>query len=299
MQKLAEEARQAAKQGDMKTAEQRMAELERMLDALRNGRPMTAQEMQNARQRQRGQQQLGVVQDLIGRQGGLVDHAQERSQPAPEEDDQSLRFGQPPQNGSQGQQSGQQSGQDKSNQRETDRRIQQALRQALGELMQQFGDLTGKVPPGLGQADQDMQQAGQALAQGQDKAAGESQQRAIADLQKGGQQMAQQMAQQFGGQQGQQQGEGQQNGQGLALQEGPGDDPGMGPLPGRAGRRDPLGRPYGEGHNGADETDQVNIPDQGARQRAQEIEQQLRERGAQRTRPQEELDYIDRLLKQF
>ena len=301
MQKLAEEARQAAKQGDMKTAEQRMAELERMLDALRNGRPMTAQEMQNQRQRQRGQQQLGVVQDLIGRQGGLVDHAQERSEPTPEQDDQSPRFGQQSQKG--GQQAGQpsaqaSSAQDRANQREADRRIQQALRSALGELMQQFGDLTGKVPPGLGQADQDMQQAGQALAQGQDKAAGESQQRAIADLQKGGQQMAQQMAQQFGGQQGQQ-GEGQQNGQGLALQEGPGDDQGLGPLPGRAGRRDPLGRPYGEGHNGADETDQVNIPDQGARQRAQEIEQQLRERGAQRTRPQEELDYIDRLLKQF
>ncbi len=309
MEKLAEQARQAAKQGDMKTAEQRMAELERMLDALRNGRPMTAQEMQNQRQRQRGQQQLGVVQDLIGRQGGLVDHAQERAQPPPEEDDQSPRFGQPPPHGSPGQQSegqqsaGQQSAQpsaqDQANQREADRRIQQALREALGELMQQFGDLTGKVPPSLGQADQDMQQAGQSLAQGQDKAAGELQQRAIADLQKGGQQMAQQMAQQFGSQQGQQEGEGQQNGPGLALQEGPGDDPGAGPLPGRAGRRDPLGRPYGEGHNGADETDQVNIPDQGARQRAQEIEQQLRERGAQRTRPQQELDYIDRLLKQF
>ena len=295
MQKLAEEARQAAKQGDMKTAEQRMAELERMLDALRNGRPMTAQEMENARQRQKGQQQLGVVQDLIGRQGGLVDHAQQRAQPRPEEGDQSPRFGQQQQpNGTQEQPSAQ----DQESQRKADQRIQQALRGALGELMQQFGDLTGKVPQSLGQADQDMQQAGQALAQGQDKAAGGAEQRAIADLQKGGQQMAQQMAQQFGGQQGQQQeGEGQQEGTGMALQDGP--DDGMGPLPGRAGRRDPLGRPYGEGHNGADETDQVNIPDQGQRQRAQEIEQQLRDRGAQRTRPQEELDYIDRLLKQF
>ncbi len=291
MQRMAEEARQAAKQGDMKTAEQRMAELEQMLDALRNGRAMTAQEMQNARQRQKGQQQLGVVQDLIGRQGGLVDHSQQRQQP----DENADSGDKPP--GQQAQQQQPEQGADEGTQRQADKRVQEALRQALGELMQQFGDLTGKIPPSLGKADQDMQQAAQALAQGQDEAAGKAEQQAIADLQKGGQQMSQQMAQQFGnGQEGQ---PGQQAGQGLALQEGPGDGPGVGPLPGRAGHRDPLGRPYGEGHNGADETDEVTIPDQGQRQRAQEIEQQLRERGAQRTRPQQELDYIDRLLKQF
>jgi hypothetical protein len=60
-----------------------------------------------------------------------------------------------------------------------------------------------------------------------------------------------------------------------------------------------FGRPYDESHNGADETDQVTIPDKAQQQRAQEIEQVLRERGGQRTRPQEELDYINRLLKQF
>ena len=72
------QAEQAARQGDMKTAEQRMAELEKMLDALRNARAMTAEEMQRAQQRQRGQQQMGAVQDMIGRQGGLLDHAQRR-----------------------------------------------------------------------------------------------------------------------------------------------------------------------------------------------------------------------------
>ena len=110
--------------------------------------------------------------------------------------------------------------------------------------------------------------------------------------------MSQQMAQQFGtGQSGQGNQPGDQPG--LALQDGPGDGQGFGPLPGRAGRRDPLGRRYGEGHNGADETDSVTVPDQRARQRAQEIEQLLRDRGADRSRPQEELDYINRLLKQF
>jgi uncharacterized protein (TIGR02302 family) len=289
MQRLAEQAREAAQQGDMKTAQQRMAELEQMLDALRNGHPMTAQEMQNQQQMQKGRRQLGVIQDLIGRQSQLLDHAQQRAQPADNNADNNSDAQQPAPSP--------QSPSDAATQRQADKRVQQALRDALGEVMQQFGDLTGKIPPSLGKADQDMQQAGQALAQGKDEAAGKSEEQAIADLSKGGQQMSQQMAQQFGnGQEGQQ---GQQQGPGLALSEQPGDGPGNGPLPGHAGQRDPLGRPYEEGHNGADETDQVTIPDKAQQQRAQEIEQVLRERGGQRTRPQEELDYINRLLKQF
>jgi hypothetical protein len=70
-------------------------------------------------------------------------------------------------------------------------------------------------------------------------------------------------------------------------------------LPGRAGRRDPLGRPEAEGHNGADESDDVTLPGPDQGRRAQAIEELLRERGADRARPQEELDYINRLLKQF
>lgn len=298
MQRLAEQAREAARQGDMKTAEQRMAELERMLDALRNTHAMTAEEMQRAQQRRRGQQQMGALQDLIGRQGGLLDHAQQREQT--QEQDQNQQGA-----GQQGdQQTDQQTDQhasqqgDEAQQREADRRIQQALRRALGEMMQQFGDLTGKIPPSLGEADQAMRDAGQALSQGQDKQAGDAEQRAIAALQKGGQQMSQQMAQQFGASQA---GEGDQPGDqpGLALQDGPDDGPGLGPLPGRAGRRDPLGRPESEGHNGADESDDVTLPGPDQARRAQAIEELLRQRGADRTRPQEELDYINRLLKQF
>ncbi len=268
----------------MQDAQQRMAELERMLDALRNARPMTAEEMRRAQQRQRGQQQMGALQDMIGRQGGLLDHNQSRQQSSnPDEQGDSTPGSQTP---------------NAAQQREADQRVQQALRRALGEMMQQFGDLTGKIPQSLGEADQDMRGAAQALGQGQDKAAGDAEEQAIEALQKGGQQMSQQMAQQFGNGQS---GEGSQPGDqpGLALQDGPDDGPGFGPLPGHAGRRDPLGRRFGEGHNGADETDDVTVPDQAARQRAQEIEQTLRERGADRSRPQEELDYINRLLKQF
>ena len=43
----------------------------------------------------------------------------------------------------------------------------------------------------------------------------------------------------------------------------------------------------------------VKVPDKSDLQRAREILQELRKRAAERGRPQEELDYIDRLLKQF
>ena len=41
------------------------------------------------------------------------------------------------------------------------------------------------------------------------------------------------------------------------------------------------------------------VPEQREQQRTQAIEQELRRRGADRTRPQYELDYIGRLLQQF
>ena len=52
-----------------------------------------------------------------------------------------------------------------------DQRVQQALRRALGEMMQQFGDLTGEIPPALGEADMAMRDSAQrSWAPGDDKA---------------------------------------------------------------------------------------------------------------------------------
>jgi len=288
---MAREAEEAARQGNMDQAQQRMAELERMLDELRNARMANSKAMQRrAQQRARGRQQMGALQDMIGRQGGLLDHAQGRVN-----DDNRSRFGEPPPT----------QAADPNAERQADRRVQQALRRALGELMQQFSDLTGKLPPGLGDADQAMQEAGRRLGAGDDKAAGGQEQKAIEDLQKGGQQMGQTMAQQFGsGQQGEE-GEAEGGGEGdqFMLQEGRGDGTGNGDLPGAQGRRnnrlDPLGRQYGEGGSGADEGDDVTIPEQRAHQRTREIENELRRRDADRERPQQELDYYRRLLKGF
>jgi uncharacterized protein (TIGR02302 family) len=292
LDKLADQAREAAREGRMQDAQQRMAELERMLDKLRNARAEHGREGERAEsQRRRGRQQMGAVQDMIGRQGGLLDHSQGRH-------DEATRF--------RGNRAPAESAEEGA-QREADRRVQQALRRSLGELMQQFGDLTGQVPPSLGEADTAMRDAARQLAEGNDAGAGDAEQKAIEALQKGGREMGQAMAKQFGQQNGQDGSEQEGDGDGpmgLTLHDGQGDEQGNGyrhgPPPGRAqSGRDPLGRRYGQGSSGADESADVTVPEERERQRTQAIQEELRHRGAERERPQMELDYIDRLLKQF
>ena len=293
LQRMAEAARQAAKDGRMDDARQKLAELEEILGQLKNGQSANAQAaqksaQQRAEKRQRGEQQVGVVQDLIARQGGLLDRAQERAQKRVQEQAQE-RPG------------------DRNQERQADRTVQQALRRALGELMQQFGDLTNEVPKSLSEADTAMRQAGQSLGDGADPAAAAAGQRAIEALQKGGREMGQTMARQFGpGQMGVGEGPGEgDDPMGDAMGRDPGgSEPGSarkraGNPPGRGAGRDPFGRQQGQGTAGVDEAGDVRVPEERERQRAQAIQEELRRRGADRNRPQEELDYIERLLKRF
>ncbi|WP_299615070.1 DUF4175 family protein, partial [Pelagibius sp.] len=75
---------------------------------------------------------------------------------------------------------------------------------------------------------------------------------------------------------------------------------GEGSVSGRFGQqgRDPLGR---ESNGPASEafTEGVQIPDEMELQRSREIVDELRRRRGERSRPAQELDYIDRLLQQF
>jgi uncharacterized protein (TIGR02302 family) len=288
MQRLAQQAEQAAKEGRMADAQQQMAQLERMLDQLRNARVQGNQGKQANSKRQRGKRQQSVVQDLIAREGGLLDHAQQRDNTNPS-----------------GSPNASPDAADPNVAREADTRVQQALRRALGELMQQFTDLSGEASPGLGEADQAMRDSATQLNQGHDQEAGQSQQQAIAALQKGNQEMGQAMAK-MGQQPGQgDQGDdedGSQGAMGMMMQDGQsGDGRGFGPMPGSPDRadpggRDPLGR-YSQG-NSNDNAD-VAVPEERERQRTRAIEEELRQRGADQERPRQELDYIDRLLKQF
>jgi hypothetical protein len=79
---------------------------------------------------------------------------------------------------------------------------------------------------------------------------------------------------------------------------GAGAPPGMGQIGAQPGDgRDPLGRETGR--SGFEALDGVRIPDEMELRRAREILDELRRRRGERRRPAIELDYIDRLLKQF
>jgi len=181
------------------------------------------------------------------------------------------------------------------------RQDQQALRDRLGKLlddMKKNGMMPGqrgdKGQPGqgqrgqqgqggeddgdsLGDADSAMGDAGNQLGEGNADGAVGSQGRALEALRKGAQNLAQSM----------QQGEGQDDGPGN-----------------RAGRQqnsgnttDPLGRPL----NGREWSDDltVKIPGEIDVQRVRRILEELRRRLADPNRPQIELDYIERLLKDY
>ncbi|MEJ0078845.1 MAG: TIGR02302 family protein [Alphaproteobacteria bacterium] len=169
------------------------------------------------------------------------------------------------------------------------RQNQQALREQLKKLLEEMRKRgqAGQPQPGqqgqdpaegLGQADGAMGDAEGQLGEGNSDSAVDSQGRALEALRRGAQSLAQQM------QQGQQ---------------GPG-GPGQ---PGRNGQAranndtDPLGRPLRGRDYGDDVT--VKVPGEIDVQRARRILEELRKRFADPARPQLELDYIERLLKDF
>ncbi len=290
----------AARQGRNEDAQRELAELEQMLRALEEGRNMRAEDRQRQQQRQRGQQQMGVVQDMVQRQAQMLDRAQQRADQAEREraqqrrQSQSFTWPRPPQPPAPPQAA--QPNPQQQAESEQDARVQRALRRALGELMQQFGDLTGDVPQPLGEADRAMRDSAEALREGRD--AREDQQRAIRALSEGGRQMAQQMQRQFGQAQpgeGEEEGEGEGEGMAGGQQGGEGQDQAQEQGQGR----DPLGRRTREQTGGQDNASDTRVPDEAELLKTRRIQEELRRRGGERERPPAELDYIDRLLRQF
>ncbi len=288
LDRLMQQMRDAAREGRLDEAKQRLAQLEQMLQQMQAAKPGSDAQRQAAQARQQqAREQMGAVGDMVQREGALLDRTQQRVKP--------------PSNPFVPDKPGSGQAQDQT----ADSRRQQALRLALGELMQQFGDLTGKVPQPLSDADVAMRGAAQALGEGQDAAAQTAERRAIEALQRGGQSMSQQMAQMGiqvapgSGQDGQ---DGDQPGQGGSPSDGRDamgngqDTPGG---PGQRTRRDPLGRPVDEDATGSLEGGDVQVPDQAQAGRARALQEELRRRDSERTRPQPELDYFQRLLKPF
>ena len=146
---------------------------------------------------------------------------------------------------------------------------QDELRRQLGELMRRFGENFGEIPQEFGGAEQSMRRAQDSLMRSLPQEAVGAQGEALDLLREGGRAMAR----------------GQQ---GLAR----GNDG-----TGNGFDRDPFGRPL-PGF-GPTDTQQVDIPDVSDTQRAKEIVDELRRRAGERDRPELELEYIDRLLRQF
>ena len=150
----------------------------------------------------------------------------------------------------------------------------QALADAQGQLAQRFGEtqdsLPGESAEGMGEAGQAMREAEEALRRGDVDDALEAQEDALAGLRAGAEELARELLERM------------QEGQGEG---GQGEE-----------NRDPLGRPadgaFADGSG-------VDVPDEMSRARARDILEELRRRAAEAGRPQEELDYIDRLLDRF
>lgn len=300
-----ERMREANRENRPQDAQRELAELEEQLRALEEGRtPRNEAEQRQRQQRERGQQQMGVVQDMVRRQTEMMDSGHRRADAETQRREAERRAQQLQNRAPWSRPNPQQEQQAEAQRREADEaaraeanreaRTQRALRRALGEVMQQFGDLTGEVPAQLGRADQAMREAQEALSEGRD--ARTPQQTAIRELQEGSRQMAQQMQRQFGqGQEGEEEGEGEGEMMGEGQGEGQGQDQAQDQGPGR----DPLGRRTREAPGAQDNGSDTRVPDEAELLRTRRIQEELRKRGAERGRPQEELDYIDRLLKRF
>jgi uncharacterized protein (TIGR02302 family) len=320
MDRLMRKMEQAMREGRMQDAQQRLAELQKMMDQLKNAHIMSPEEMKaREEQARRGRQMLGAVQDLVRRESTLLDHAQQRmpQQPAGPQPFRGFNFLPPPSTQDDlpdGNESPQgdlmpkdmgpppdASPQDAPRQQgpseqaqDADARTQRALQRALGAMSQSFVESGGKQPRALDDAGRAMADAAGSLGRHDDPLARDAIGRAIAALQQGGQDMARQMSSASAGQMQLSLQPGGRMGENGNGQEGEDD-----PDDGQGGRKkDPFGRQV-DGNGTVADDPSLRVPDEMEQGRSRAIQEELRRRGADRQRPQEELNYIDRLLKPF
>jgi uncharacterized protein (TIGR02302 family) len=260
---MIERMERLSRSGDKDAARQLLDQLAQMLENLQMARP--------------GQGGDGDMQQSLNELGDMIRKQQQLR-------DKTFKEGQDSQRN---RQRGQQGNRDAMNGLQQD---QQALRERLRKLQEQLaqqgmqpgqqgqqGD-PGDGEDGLGSADSAMGDADGQLGDGNADGAVDSQGRALDALRKGAQNLAQAMQQ---GDQGQ--------------ETGPGDRAGRQQSGGN--RTDPLGRPLRGRELGDDLT--VKIPGEIDVQRVRRILEELRRRLADPSRPQIELDYIERLLKDY
>ena len=258
---------QMARSGAKDAARRMLQDLQQMLENLQMARPGQQMDSDGDDDMMSALDELG---DVIRKQQQLRDRTFQQGQ------DQ-RRDRQRGQQGQQGQ-PGEQMGELREN--------QQALRDQLKRLMEELRKKGfGQGQQGQGEMDQ-LGRAGEAmgdaegqLGEGNADSAVDSQGRALEALRRGAQNLAQSMQQ-----------------QGM-LGPGPNGQPGRLGLPRAQQDTDPLGRPL-RGRDYGDDTT-VKVPGEIDVQRARRILEELRRRFGENFRPQLELDYIERLLRDF
>jgi uncharacterized protein (TIGR02302 family) len=271
---MIERMERLSRSGDKEAAKQLLEQLQQMLENLQMAQPGQSgdNEMEQA---------LNELGDMIRKQQQLRDKTFKQGQDSRRDRSR----------GKQGDQSMGDLQQDQQGLRDRLKKLQQELakrgmgpgqRGEKGEKGQQGqqgqdGDQPGDGEDGLGEADSAMGDAGGRLGEGNADGAVDSQGKALEALRKGAQSLAEAM----------QQGDGQ------------GDGPGnqAGRQQGSPNGSDPLGRPLRGREFGDDYT--VKIPGEIDVQRVRRILEELRRRLADPARPQIELDYIERLLKDY
>ena len=250
LQEMIDKARELARSGAKDQARDMLAQLQQMLENMQAG----AMQPQLSPREQRAQEMMRGMEDLMQQQQQLLDRSFERSQQG--------RYGESQQGDSQ-------------TMNQMDSAAQEELRQRLGEIMRQFGDATGEIPRELGNAEQAMRNARDALRNNQPEGAVNPQGEALDQLQQGMRSMVEELARQQDGE-----GEGGESAQDSSEQE---------------GMADPFARYPGD----ETQSDGVELPTEMELQRSREILRELRRRRLDQSRPPSELDYLDRLLRQF
>ncbi len=269
LRRMLDRARELARSGARNEARELLSQLQSMLENLRTARPGQMQQ----KGANEAQQLMRGLQELMQRQQQLLD----RSFRAQRRQSRQNQNGQP----------GQQQGADQADNGQPGEMAdaagqQEGLRRMLGEIMRQLGDRMGDIPAPFGRAERAMRNATGALQNGGPSEAIGPQTEALDQLQQAARDFAQQLQQRLGNM------FGDLNGGELGATDGNSRD---------RQRSDPFGRPMS--NNGTIDQGDVKIPDASLLQKSRQILDELRRRAGERSRPQIELDYIDRLLKRF
>jgi len=271
LQRMVERVRRLWEAGARDEARQLLAELQNMLENLRQAH---MDEGQSARQAEMNRL-LRELRELSRDQRRLLDRTFREGRPpptGPQQGQQGQQQGQQgQQQGQQGQQQGQQGGAPQAGGGGYSglQEAQERLRRRLGDYMRRLGGAMGRLPNELGQAEGSMRDASGSLRAGRHGDAVGAQGRALQSLQQAGQALLESYAREQGGQAGQ---------------------------PGGRSMFDPLGR-----RNGGlmPNSGDIELPNEGDFQRARHIRDELRRRVGDETRPVPERDYIERLLRRF